>query len=83
MTERAAFFLKLSFAPATLALAARAWEAIAAIVFEVRWWKVCCAEKSGPAPGVLGGRVKPRGTTGFCGAVVASWRRSQSEATIW
>ena len=61
MTERAAFFLKLSFAPATLALAARAWEAIAAIVFEVRWWKVGCAEKSGPATSIGGGCVKPAG----------------------
>lgn len=81
MTERAAFFLKLSFAPATLALAARAWEAIAAIVFEVRWWKVClCGEECADS---RRRRVcQASRDHRFCGGVAASWRRSQSEANI-
>ena len=76
LTERAAFFLKLSFAPATLALAAN----------KRSGHRVChgggrcvCAEKSAP---IVGEVCQASRDHRFCGGVAASWRRSQSEANI-
>lgn len=57
---RAALFLRLSFAPATEVLAARAcWEAIAAIVsVKVRWWSWVCGKSD--APGGAAGLEGPQ-----------------------
>ena len=56
----AALFLRLSFAPATEVLAARAcWEAIAAIVsVKVRWWSWVCGKSD--APGGAAGLEGPQ-----------------------